>query len=220
MLGFQRRDLDFGPQSRLGEGNWYYAMEIVPPTLEKRMLLHVKNHVEIAMGTAVDANLAESRKANARFVLDSGGHFRVNSLLLNDSAFAAALGAGIADYAARALAGRAGARNAKETLLIADLAAASATAAGCGCLAVRAAGALAGFTTLMPPVSDLGLGAERGFFEFNGDVFAKIGSPMGASAPPATATAAAKDVAEAEELTENITEILDRRGVEAAAAPT
>ncbi len=70
----------------------------------------------------------------------------------------------------------------------------------------------------MPSVSDLGLGAKHGLFEFDGDIFAKVGSPLSASASPAAATS--KDVAEAEELAENVVEILEYSGVEASAGST
>src|SRR4029077_1490769 len=106
--------------------------------------------------------------------LDACGHLRVNSFLLNVAAFAFALGARIADHAARALARRASSRNAEKTLLIAHLAAASAASATRRRFALRAAGPLAGITTLMPAVCNLGLGAERGFFKFDSDIFAKV----------------------------------------------
>src|SRR6266567_6640080 len=65
----------------------------------------------------------------------------------------------------------------------------------------------------MPAVSDLGLGAKCGLFEFDSDIFAKIPAPLRASASPAAASS--KDVAEAEELAENVVEILKNGAVEA-----
>src|SRR5450631_940342 len=114
-------------------------MEVVPPALEKRMFLHMKNHVEIAVGAALHPGLAESGESNAGFVLDAGGNPGVNNFLLNGPAFAAALGAGVADHASRTLAGRARARNAEETLLIAHLTATTATPAGGRRFSLRAA---------------------------------------------------------------------------------
>ena len=56
---------------------------------------------------------------------------------------------------------------------------------------------------------DLGFGAEDGFFEFQVDIFAQIGAALGTAA---LARAAAKNLAQAKEVAENIAEV---GGVEA-----
>jgi hypothetical protein len=184
------------------------------------MFLYVKHDVEIAVRTAVDTCLSESREANAGLVLNTSRNFGVNSLLLNHPAFTAALGARIGDDATRALAGRASSGNTEEALLISHLTASSAAAASGGRFALRTARTMAGLTIFMPAVSDLSLGAESGFFKFDSDIFAKVRSALRARASPAAATS--KDVAEAEELAENVVEILEDGRVEACArsAPT
>ena len=132
VLGLQCRNLNFGSQSRLSKRNRHYTVEVIPPALEKRMFLDVKNNVEIAVRTAVDASFAESGKSNPSFVLHSRRNFRVNGLLLNYPALAFTLGTRIADHAPRALARRTRSGNAEETLLITHLTAPSATPATCG----------------------------------------------------------------------------------------
>src|SRR5260370_18470517 len=65
----------------------------------------------------------------------------------------------------------------------------------------------------MPAVCNLGLSAERGFFEFEGDIYAKIRSALRPSSSPAAAPT--KDVAETEELPKDIVEILKDGAIEA-----
>ncbi len=83
MLRFQRGNLNFSSQSGLRKRNRDHAVQIIPPPLEKRMLLHMQHNVEIAMRPAVNAGLAESGESNASFILDARGDLRVNRFLLN-----------------------------------------------------------------------------------------------------------------------------------------
>jgi hypothetical protein len=99
-------------------------MEVVAFAREERMILHVKDNIEVARRPAKLADLSRSREADAGSVLDPGGNLGVNGPLAQDSAFALALGAGIGNHRAGALACRAGTSDAEETLLIADLSAA------------------------------------------------------------------------------------------------
>ena len=178
----------------------------------------MQHNVEIAMRPAVNSGLAESGESNASFILDARRDLGINRFLLNVAAFALALGARIADYGTCALAGGTRPRDAEKSLLIAHLSAASAAAASCRRLARRAARPLAGVATLVPAVGDLGLGAEHGLFKFEGDVLAKIGSALRTRLrrrPPA----ASKNVAETEELPENIVEVLKNGGIEPGPPP-
>ena len=61
---------------------------------------------------------------------------------------------------------------------------------------------------------NLGFGAEDGFFELQVDVFAEIGAALGAAAFPRPP---AKNFSQAEEVAENIAEILE--GIEARRRP-
>ena len=102
-----------------------------------------------------------------------------------------------------------GARNAEESLLVANLAPAVAGAASNWGLAGGRTGTFALLAGLMAPHRDLGFGAENGIFEFHGDIFAQVGAALRAAAP---ARAAAKNLSQAEEVAENITQV---GGVEA-----
>ncbi len=105
-------------------------MQVVPLTLEEGMLFDMQHHVQITRRAAVHAAFSVSREANAGPVFHAGGNVGVNRPLAQHPAFAFAFGAGIGDHMTSALAGRTGARNAEEALLVANLAASVAGAAG------------------------------------------------------------------------------------------
>jgi hypothetical protein len=85
----------------------------------------------------VKTAFAESGEADTGAIFDSGGNFRIHSSLAQNPAFAFALGAGIGDYAACALASGASARDAEEALLVTNLTAPGAGTASDGCFAGR-----------------------------------------------------------------------------------
>src|SRR6185437_15775390 len=105
--------------------------------------------------------------------------------------------------------------NAEESLLISNLPASSASATGCRSFAVCAARAFAGIALLKTAVGNLLLRSEDCFLKFDGDVFAQIGAALG-TCTAASATASAKDVAEPEELAEDVVEVLENAGIKAA----
>ena len=130
VFAFESGNADFRAQGSLGKRNRNHAVQVVPLTLEEGMLFHVQNYVQVARRAAVQAAFSVSGEANAGAVFHAGGNFCVHRPLPQHPAFAFALGTGIGDHAARALAGGTGARNAEEALLVADLAAAIAGTAG------------------------------------------------------------------------------------------
>ncbi len=178
----------------------------------------MKDDVKIPGWPALDAGLANSREANASAVFNSGGNLGVNGFLLDDAAFAFALRARIADYAARALAGWASPRDAEETLLVADLATSTTGAASRGGLALCASRASARIAILMPAVGDFSFSAEDGFLKFDSDIFAEISASLGASTASRTSTTASKKIAKTEELAEDIAEIVKDGRVKSGAS--
>ena len=155
-------------------------------------------------------------EANAGFILHPGGNLGVNGFLLNYSAFAPAIGAGITDHAPGAVASGTGTRDAEKSLLIPDLPAASASAASGGSLALRAAGTVALFARLVLPIGDLLFRAERCFFEFYGDIFPQIGAALRTRARARTVSA--KQIAKAEKFAKDVAEILKDGSIEPAAS--
>src|SRR5215469_5299145 len=183
------------------------------------MVLHVEHDVEVSEGAAMDPGFAKTAETNAGLLLHSGRNFGFHRLRSHDASLAFAFRAGIGNHRASALTRRAGAGNAEEALLIADLATSTTGAAGHG-LAAGASGTCAGIAVLVTTVGDFLFRAEHRFFEFERDVFAKIGAAL----CPRTAarSAATEQVAKAKELAENIVEILEHAGVKAnpCACPT
>ena len=145
-----------------------------------------------------------------------GGNLGVDRALTQNASFALALRARIGDHAAGALARRTGAGNAEESLLIANLAASRAGAAGGWTFARRRAGAVAFLAGLVAADRDASLFPEERFFEFEREIFAQIGTALH---PAATAAAAsAEQIAEAEELAEDVAEVLEDGGIESRSA--
>ena len=169
----------------------------------------------------MNAGFSDSGEADTRSILDAGGNLGVDRFLLDHTAFTAAIGAGIADHATRAVTRGACARNAEKSLLVSDLSAPAAAAATGGSFALRAPRAVTLFAKLMLSVDNLFFYAEGCFFEFDGNVFPQIGATLSAGA--SAGTISAEEVAESEKFAEDITEILEDRCVESAAgapAPT
>src|SRR5215472_11244582 len=178
------------------------------------MILHVQHDVEVSEGATMGAGFAEAAETNTRLLFHPRRNFGFDRLRGQDASLAFAFQAGIADHRAAPLTRRAGAGNAEETLLIADLATATAAAAGRG-FAAGASGTSAGLAVLMTTVGDFLFGTENGFFEFQRDVFAKVCAAL--CARTAARAGAAEQVTEPEELAENIAEILKYGGVKADA---
>src|ERR1019366_6340262 len=120
-------DSNLGAQRRLRERNWHGAIQVFAFTLEEGVLPGVQHHVEVAGRSTVNARLTLARVEHTRAFFNSRGNFYRDRALARDAAMASALGAGIDDQFARALAGAAGARYGEESLLITHL-----TAPGAG----------------------------------------------------------------------------------------
>lgn len=187
-------------------------MQVGSLTREKGMLLDVQDDVEIAGRTAERPRFSERGESDAGAVFNASGNLSVHAALPKDAAFAFALGAGIGDHTAHSLAGGAGAGHAEKSLLIANLPASAAGAAGDGRFAGSGAGAAAFLTSLVSPHGDLSGFAENRFFEFQRDVLAQVGAALRAAA---AARGASEQIAEAEEVTEDVTEILKSGRVKA-----
>src|SRR5438477_2130289 len=139
VFAFQCWNANFRSQRGLGVRDRYHAMQIVAFTLEERMLFHVQNNIKIACPTTMHAAFTKARETNSSSILDARGNLCVDGSLPQNAPFSFALWTRIGDYAARALAGRACARNAEETLLIPDLSATTARPVGGGRFAGRGA---------------------------------------------------------------------------------
>ena len=147
-------------------------------------------------------------------VFDSGGNLGVHGPLAQNSALALALGARVANHAARALTCRASTSDAEEPLLIPDLSAPLARTAGSWTFSGGGTGTLTVLTRLVAAHRDFLFHAEERFLKFEREVFAKIGAPLHA-APAASATA--EHISEPKEFAEDVAEILEHTGIESGA---
>jgi hypothetical protein len=189
-------------------------MEVIALARKERMILHVKDNVEVARRPAKLPDFSCSREADAGSVFDSGGNLGINGPLSKDSAFALALGTGIGNHIARALACRAGTSDAEESLLISDLSLAFAGTAGGWTFSGRGTRTLTFLASLMAAYGDFLFHAEESFLKFESQVFAQIGATLNAAA---SASATAKRIAEPEEFAEDVAEILEHTGIESGA---
>src|SRR5438045_7997447 len=181
-------------------------MEVIAFSGKERMILHVKDNIEVARRPAKLSDFTRSREANAISVLDSGGNLGVHGPLAQNSALALALGAGVANHAARALTCRASTSDAEETLLIPDLSAPLARTAGSWAFSGGGTGTLTILTRFVAAHRDFLFHAEERFLKFEREVFAKIGAPLH---PAATASATSEHIADTEEFAEDVAEHLD-----------
>jgi hypothetical protein len=186
-------------------------MEVIAFAREERMILYVKDNVEVACGPAKLADFSRSRKADPGSVFDSGGNLGVHRPLAQNPAFALALGAGIGDHASRALACGASTSDAEETLLIPNLSAALAGAAGGWTFSGGRTGTLTILAGLMAADRDFLFHAKESFLKFESKVFAKIGAALHSTA---AASATAEHISETKEFAEDVAEILEHTGIE------
>ena len=191
-------------------------MQVVAFAFEKRMLFDVQNDVQIARGAAMSSRFAQPRKTNTGAVLNSGGNLGINRPLPQHAAFTFALRARIGDHAARALTRRTSSRHAEEALLVTNLPASTARSAWDGCLAGSRTVAVAVFASRVVANRNLGFRAEYRLFEFQRDIFAQIGTALGATASSRTS---AEKISEAEKVAEDFTYILKNCGIESAPLP-
>ena len=86
------------------------------------MFFDVKHDIQITGRAAKCPSFAITIKSYARAMLNAGGNLDLHRFLFQNACLALAGGARIGDHATRSLAGRTGASDAKESLLIPDLA--------------------------------------------------------------------------------------------------
>src|SRR5208282_2297104 len=190
-----------------------HAVQVVALALKEGVLLDMQDNIQVAGRPAERACLAEAGETNSRAVLHSRGHIGFDHALAQQAAFPFALRAGIGDYTARALAGWAGSSDAKKALLIPDLPSAITRPAIDWRFAGRCAVSAAPVAGLMAAHIHLLVGAEDRLIEFKVQVFAKIGSTLGAA--PTTA-ALAEHLPETEDVTEDVAKILEDGGIESS----
>ena len=211
VFSLQRRNHNLRAQSSLRKRNRNHAVQVVALTLKEGMLFDVQDDIQIAGWPAKRARFAETGETNSRAVLHSRGHLSLDHTLAQQAAFAFALRTWIGDYAARALASLAGSSDAEEALLIPHLTAPIARPARDRSFAGRRTVTTARIAGFMAAHIHLLIGAEDRLLKFEMQVFAQIGSPLGAAA---ATSALAEQVAKTKNVAENVAEILEDGGIE------
>ena len=186
VLSVKRRNHDFRPQSGLGKGDRHDTMDIVAFALEKRVLLYVKDYVQVPGRPSERARLSQASEANACAVFHSRGHLRFYHALAKEPPLSLALGTRIRDDRARSLAYGTSTSNAEESLLIPNLPPAIAGPARDWGFTGGRTRSVTQIARLVAPDFHLLLGAKNCLVEFQVKVFPKISTPLGTAAPAAT----------------------------------
>src|SRR5579883_1023006 len=210
---FERRNLDFCAECRLRKGNRDSAAEIAAISFEEGVLFDMQHDVEIASRPSVRARLALPAVTHARAVFDPCWDFHFEFARLQHPSLPTAIRTWVGNHLAGTFASRAGPRNAEESLLITNLAATAAGAASLRGLARSNTRTRALLTGLVLANFHFFRNAEYRFFEIEIDILAQIRTALCARAPAPTA-ASAKEIAKAEQVAEDIAEILEDHGVE------
>ncbi len=213
VFSFQCRNHDLDAEGSLRERDRNHAVQVVALALKEGVLLDVQDNIQIAGRPAERARFAQAAETDSRAVLHSRGHFGFHHAIAQQATLAFALRAGIGDYAARALASRAGSSDAEEALLIPHLTPPVTRLAADRRFPRCCAGSPAGVACLMATDIHLFLNAEDRLVKFEVQVFAKVGSALGATA---TTAALAENVAEAKDVAKDVAEILEDRGIESS----
>ena len=216
LRSFKRGYVDFAAQRGLRHIERNRTVQVVFVALEESVLAHLEEHVKIARWAALRAGLAFPGEAQPRAVIHAGGNVDLQFALRLPVALAAAFLAGVANNLAGAGAGGTSAANAEEALLVENLAAAVAGGAGGGPAAGFRARSMAVFAGLHARHLDVGAHPEQRFFERNFQIVAHV---FAALRPRPPASAPAKQVAEAEEVAQDVAEIGKLVGIETAATP-
>src|SRR5439155_957700 len=131
---------------------------------------------------------------------------------------ATAIGATLLNNLSRALASRASTGNGEEALLIGKLATAAATLAGLNAGTFFRAGTVAGFAVFLAGQLDFRGDTAGGLFEGQRHVIAQISATLRA-ATSAASSASSEQVLKAEEIAEDVVEILEDGVVKSLAGP-
>src|SRR5690606_26998999 len=126
----QGRHFHRSAQGRRGKGDGQLAMQVLAITLENTVRLDADFHIQVTGRTTVHARLAIATGADAHAIINTGWNLDLQSLGLFDLAFAVTHHAGIRNFLAATVTGRAGLLHAENALLHAHCATALAGTAG------------------------------------------------------------------------------------------
>src|ERR1019366_8398382 len=207
----ERRHFNLAAEGCLGDIQRDGAVQVVFVAFEEWVLLDLEEHVEIAGRAAVGSGLAFAGQAQAVAVGHAGRDVDLELALHLAVAVAVTFGARVADDLAASITGAARAANRQKALLVENFAAAVAGGAARGPAAGFAAGALAALAALHAGHLDIAAHAEHGILEAELQIVAYVFAALRAGA--FASAGIAEEVAEAEEIAQDVAEIGEGFGV-------
>jgi hypothetical protein len=180
------------------------AIQIVIAPFEKLVFLYVQNDVEVARRAALPARVTFSGNPEFRSIVHARGDFDFEGLFSNDTTIAVTHRAFVLDDLSGTVAVAAGPRDAEETLLEANLTVSVTCWTGRRPRTFLSATAMALSAGFVARNFDLRCCSERRFFKREFHIVAKVRAALNARA---TAASAAEDIAEAEEIAEDVAKI-------------
>src|SRR6266487_1976986 len=174
------------------------------------MLFHFQHHVQITGWPAIRPGLALAGDSQPRSRIHTGRNSQLDGFFAFETSLAVALLAALAHNLARTLARRARAGDGEKPLLVGQLAAPAACLAGLHAGALLRARAVAGLAVFLAGELDFCGHPHRRFLERQRHVIAQVGTALCACA---SAAPAAEQIFEAEEIPENVVEVLENRMV-------
>ena len=210
-FAFESGNGDVGTQDRLRDPDRNLAINIVSLSLEKRVLFHIDDDVEVSGRTVMDSGFPFSLNSQSGAIIDAGWDSYFQHFFSVNTAATAACFTRFCDHSTGAVALTACPAYGKESLLIAHLTGTMACGANGRILAFRSSPAIALFACILSRDFDLCLDAESGFAERNLQIVAQVGTTL-RTAPAASP----ENISESKKFPENISKITKGGGIKTA----
>src|SRR3974390_2345891 len=208
LLAAEAGNLELCAESSLSHAERNGAVQVSTTALKESVLLHLEDNVQVTSRPAVGPRLAFPLNAQPRAGIDAGRDPQFNGALAIHATLASAFGAALLNDLASALPRGTGGIDCEEALLINKLAAAAASLARNDAGSFLRAGTVAGLTVLLTGDANFRRDAVGCFFEAHCHVITEVRAPLH-TIPSATTTGGTEKVLEAEEIPENIVEVLE-----------
>ncbi len=219
MLAVHRGHANLRAHRRLCYRKRNDTVQVIAFPREERMFFDVQHNVQVARRPTELPNLSSASKANPCAVFHARWNFGIHSALAQNAAISFAFRARIGDDASRPLARRTSPGDAEKSLLVANLSPTRAGAASRGAFSRSRARPVAILAGLVTTHRNPSLLAKERLFELERQVLAQIGAALNPAATASASPTTAKHIAEAEELSEDVAEILEDRRIETCTLP-
>ena len=168
--------INFGAERGLREADRYLALKVIAIALEKLVLLHVQENIQVSRFPTVDSGLAVAGGAESGASIDPGRDANGDFSRFVASTFAVAIGAWLVDGRSAPVAAGAGLSHAEKALRLDDLSTSVAGAAGGSSTAVGCPTAVALVTHVELVEADFLFATVHGLRKAQLQVVAQVGS--------------------------------------------